>query len=63
MDYYNCQEYPIPTDISVISDNEDDSPPPKHSKRILWYRLTGLTIGRQQAEEAAKQDIHHPTAM
>ena len=45
----------------MIIDNEDDAPLKKKSKRRLWYRLTGLPICRQQAEEEAKKYIHHPT--
>ena len=61
MDYDNGQDHLIIIDTSLISDDEDDSPPQKQSKISFWYRLTGLPIGRQQAEEDAKQDIHKPT--
>ena len=61
MDYENCQQNKIAIDTSGISEDEDDAPPPKYSKRSFWYHLTGLTIGRQQTQEEAKQDIHNPT--
>ena len=59
MDYDNGQQNQITSHTSVISDDKYDDPPPKHSKRSFWYRLTGLLIGRKQAEEEAKQGIHH----
>ena len=63
MDYNNGngKEHPVTIYKSVISDDEDDAPPPKQSNIIFWYNLNGLPIGRQQAEEEAKQDIHHTT--
>ena len=57
----NGQENPITVDTSVISDDDDDATLPKNSKIRFWSRLTGLPIGRQQAEEEAKQDIHNHT--
>ena len=61
MDYGKRQENPFAIYTSVSSDDEEDAPPPKQPKRIFCSRLTVITIGRQQAEEEVKQDIHHPT--
>ena len=54
MDYDNGQDHLIIIDTSLISDDEDDSPPQKQSKISFWYRLTGLPIGCQKEEGEAK---------
>ena len=49
----------------MVSDNEDDQgeyfPPPANPQRTMWSQLTGIQIGRTQAEEEAQQPNHYPT--
>ena len=52
-------------DTKVVSDNEDDQddyfPPPANPQQTMWSQLTGIQIGRTQAEEEAQQPNHYPT--
>ena len=55
---------PLIAESTVVSDAEDDQddnvPPPANLRRNMWYKLTGLQIGRTQSEEEEQQPHHSP---
>ena len=68
IDYDATMDDPLIADATTaVSDDEDDgdddvtAEPPKQQRLPLWSRITGLPIGRQQAQREASTPTHTPT--
>ena len=67
IDYDKAQEEPLMVESSVISDDEEnidddvEPPPSKPLQTSMWSRITGLPIGRRQAQREAATSLQTPT--